>query len=428
MVLMNISQISNFADDTLTQYAQELSVAKNISLTQVYNALDTLRKFNVFEPSKLYKYRSDSIAVYILRNAAAGKITISFDNAITDFCSNIEDLVLLPLIHNEDTLKIKSNTISYAVVEHTTYNRLKKSVEDNFAQYRGQELSEYIDYTEHFKQYPQDLHTSTSITRILQYLQFLGLRDMLEEEYKVLPENSNSITMDESTTRFSSALWFNKIQSKVIVLAGIGGIGSYVALLLARMKPKALFLYDDDVVETVNMAGQLYSINDVGKKKVDALADICSSFALYDSVFAIPEKFTLTSEASDIMICGFDNMKARKLYYYKWINHVKELDDDTKKHCLFLDGRLAAEEFQVFCITGDDAYNQKLYETKYLFDDEQADATVCSYKQTSYMANMIGSMIVNLFVNFVANEVGGMRDLPFLTSYEGESLMFETQQ
>lgn len=194
------------------------------------------------------------------------------------------------------------------------------------------------------------------------------------------------------------------------------------------MKPKALFLYDDDEVETVNMAGQLYSINDVGKKKVDALADICSSFALYNSVFAIPEKFTLESEASDIMICGFDNMKARNLYYHKWLNHINSLDDDRKKHCLFLDGRLAAEEFQVFCITGDDAYNQKLYETKYLFDDEQADATVCSYKQTSYMANMIGSMIVNLFVNFVANEVGGMRDLPFLTSYEGESLMFETQQ
>ena len=194
------------------------------------------------------------------------------------------------------------------------------------------------------------------------------------------------------------------------------------------MKPEALFLYDDDKVETVNMAGQLYSINDVGKKKVDALADICSSFALYNSVFAIPEKFTLESEASDIMICGFDSMEARNLYYHKWLNHVNEIDTDLRKHCLFLDGRLAAEEFQVFCITGDDAYNQKLYETKYLFDDSQADATICSYKQTSYMANMIGSMIVNLFVNFVANEVGGMRDLPFLTSYEGESLMFETQQ
>lgn len=428
MELKNISQISNFTDDDLTQYAHSLSEEKNISLVRAYNALNALRKFNVLDPEKLYENGVDIIAAYIVRNAAAGKIVISFDNAITDFCNDAVNLVLLPLLHNEDTLKVTSGTISYVIVNRATYNKLKESSEDNFVHYKGQSLSEYIDYTEYFKRFPEDLHTNSGIIRVLQYLQFLGLRDMSEEESKVIPENSSSITMDESTTRFSSALWFNEIQNKVIILAGIGGIGSYVALLLARMKPKALFLYDDDEVETVNMAGQLYSINDVGKKKVDALADICSSFALYDSVFAIPEKFTLESEASDIMICGFDSMEARKLYYYKWLNHIKELDDDRKKHCLFLDGRLAAEEFQVFCITGDDAYNQKLYETKYLFDDDQADATVCSYKQTSYMANMIGSMIVNLFVNFVANEVGGMRDLPFLTSYEGESLMFETQQ
>ena len=428
MILMNISQISNFTDDDLTQYAHDISEEKNMPMTLVYNALDALRKFNVINPLQLYLRESDSIAVYILRNAADGKITINFGSAITNFCNNSDNLVLLPLLHNEDTLKVTSGTTSYVIISSTIYNKLQESSADNFAHYRNWELSDYIDYTEYFKQHPEDLHTSTNIIRVLQYLQFLGLRDMSEEESKVLPENSGSITMDESTTRFSSALWFNEIQKKIIILAGIGGIGSYIALLLARMKPKALFLYDDDEVETVNMAGQLYSINDVGKKKVDALADICSSFALYNSVFAIPEKFTLESEASDIMICGFDNMEARKLYYYKWTNHIKELDDDRKKHCLFLDGRLAAEEFQVFCITGDDAYNQKLYETKYLFDDSQADVTICSYKQTSYMANMIGSMIVNLFVNFVANEVGGMRDLPFLTSYEGESLMFETQQ
>lgn len=428
MELRNISQISNFTNDALTQYAHDLSEEKNMPLTLVYNALNELRKFDVSRPLKLYLHGSDSIAVYILRNAVAGKITIDFDNALTNFCSSLDDPILLPLLHNEDTLKVTSGTTSYVIISPAIYNELQESSTDNFAHYRDRELSDYIDYTEHFKQFPEDWHTNTSVTRVLQYLQFLGLRDMSEEESKVIPENSSSITMDESTTRFSSALWFKAIQNKVIVLAGIGGIGSYVALLLARMKPKALFLYDDDEVETVNMAGQLYSINDVGKKKVDALADICSSFALYDSVFAIPEKFTFESEASDIMICGFDNMKARNLYYHKWLNHINSLDDDRKKHCLFLDGRLAAEEFQVFCITGDDTYSQELYKTKYLFDDDQADATVCSYKQTSYMANMIGSMMVNLFVNFVANEVGGMRDLPFLTSYEGESLMFETQQ
>ena len=431
MELKTILQISNFTDDALAQYAQDLSEIKEMPLAVIYNALDALRKFNVYEPSKLYaSAKNDSIAVYILRNAAAGKITINFNDAIDGFCSNMDvnNTVLLPLLHNKDTLKVKSGTTSYVIINPTVYNRLQASSTGNFARYKGQELSNCIDYTEHFKLFPEELRTDTGVTRVLQYLQFLGLRDMSEEEYKIIPENSNSITMDESTTRFSSALWFKEIQNKVIVLAGIGGIGSYVALLLARMKPKALFLYDDDEVETVNMAGQLYSINDVGKKKVDALADICSSFALYNSVFAIPEKFTIESEASDIMICGFDNMRARNLYYHKWLNHINGLDDERKKHCLFLDGRLAAEEFQVFCITGDDAYNQNLYETKYLFDDDHADVTVCSYKQTSYMANMIGSMIVNLFVNFVANEVGGMRDLPFLTSYEGESLMFETQQ
>lgn len=430
MELMNISQISSLTDEALAQYAQGLSEEKNIPLTTVYNALDIFRKFDIRKPVQLYGYNSEdtTVAAYIARNAASGKITINFDSAITNFCAHIDSLILLPLLHNEDTLKVTSGTISYVVVNRDTCNELKESSEGGFTHFRGRALSEYINFTEYFKNSPEDICINRDIIRLLQYLQFLGLRDMSEEESKVIPENSSSITMDESTTRFSSALWFKEIQNKVIILAGIGGIGSYAALLLARMKPKALFLYDDDEVETVNMAGQLYSINDVGKKKVDALADICSSFALYNSVFAIPEKFTLESEASDIMICGFDSMKARKLYYYKWINHVNKLDDDKKKHCLFLDGRLAAEEYQVFCITGDDEYNQKLYETKYLFDDSQADATICSYKQTSYMANMIGSMIVNLFVNFVANEVGGMRDLPFLTSYEGESLMFETQQ
>ena len=179
----------------------------------------------------MYLHGSDSIAVYILRNAAAGKITINFNDAITDFCNSIYNLVLLPLLHNEDTLKVTSGTTSYAVVNHDTFNSLQESSEDNFAHYRDGKLSDYIDYTEHFKQHQEYLHTNTSIIRVLQYLQFLGLRDMSEEEYKIIPENSSSITMDESTTRFSSALWFNEIQKKVIILAGIGGIGRFGNLI-----------------------------------------------------------------------------------------------------------------------------------------------------------------------------------------------------
>lgn len=90
---------------------------------------------------------------------------------------------------------------------------------------------------------------------------------------------------------------------------------------------------------------------------------------------------------------------------------------------------MAAEKFQVLAITGDDEYNIKRYKDEFLFSDEEAEETLCSYKQTTYMANMIGSVMVNLFTNFMANKAGSPipRSLPFLTSYTGDFLMFNTE-
>lgn len=420
MDLKKLSEIANLSDDELQDYAVQLSVEQGYGVEQLVTAFKTLRLFNVCSPEEVYASRYTP--AYIFRKARqilseGGEVNlIDFEGVIKNFTLSVGSLCLVPLLIGNRTV--------YAVMPLSYLEALEESIDNGWTTIFGLDMDDWNWFEDmSFNTYNQHQR------RIAQYLDFLGIRSMTEGERNIIPPNSASLGIDESTTRFSSALWFNEIQNKVITLAGIGGIGSYVALLLARMKPKALFLYDDDVVETVNMAGQLYSINDVGKKKVNALADICSSFALYDSVFAIPEKYTIASEPSDIMICGFDNMAARNLFFHKWVSHVRTLSEEHRKHCLFLDGRLAAEEFQVFCITGDDAYNISLYERKYLFDDSQADATVCSYKQTSYMANMIGSMIVNLFVNFVANEVTeGIRDLPFLTTYEGESLMFNTEQ
>ena len=79
-----------------------------------------------------------------------------------------------------------------------------------------------------------------------------------------IPVNSATLQLQESTSRFSGAVWYEAIQQKSIILAGLGGIGSYVAFLLARMQPARITMYDDDRVEAVNMSGQLYSVTDVG--------------------------------------------------------------------------------------------------------------------------------------------------------------------
>lgn len=255
------------------------------------------------------------------------------------------------------------------------------------------------------------------------------LDQALEEAHQEIPINSATLLIDEATSRFSSAIWYEKIQEKTIILAGIGGIGSYVAFLLARMKPTSLFIYDDDVVEYINMSGQLYSKSDIGTSKVDALANMIKGYADYYNVFAIREKYTIECEATDIMICGFDNMKARKTFFNRWLAHVQSKSEEERKNCLYIDGRLAAEEFQILCIRGDDEYNINRYSNEFLFSDKEADETICSYKQTTFCANMIASYIVNLFVNFCANQCSPLidRDLPFFTSYNAETMYLKTE-
>ena len=69
------------------------------------------------------------------------------------------------------------------------------------------------------------------------------------------------------------------------------------------------------------------------------------------------------------------------------------------------------------------------YKKEWLFSDEVAENTVFFYKQTSFCANMIASVMVNLFVNFVSNKCDTVikRELPFMTSYDAINMLFRTR-
>lgn len=246
-----------------------------------------------------------------------------------------------------------------------------------------------------------------------------------------IPVNSQTITIDETTSRFSGAIWYEEIQKQTVTLAGVGGIGSYVGFLLSRLKPNRLIIYDPDRVETVNMSGQLYGQTDVGRYKCAALADMVMNYANYCNIVALDQRFEGGSDATDIMICGFDNMTARRTFYEKWKQRVLSYPagSDNRKKCLFIDGRLAAEEFQVLSIQGDDERAMAAYEDKWLFSDAEAEETICSYKQTTFMANMIASVMVNVFVNFIANQCGPIidRDVPFFISYDASTMFTKVE-
>lgn len=250
-----------------------------------------------------------------------------------------------------------------------------------------------------------------------------------EESKEVLKPNSKTLLIDETSSRFSSATWFDEITRQTVTLAGLGGIGSYLAFLLGRLKIARLCIYDDDVVDSTNLSGQFYTTTDVDSLKTQGIYLMLKLYCQYYGIISNPVKFNVTSPATDIMICGFDNMAARRLFFHKWRSHVYALTPEKKADCLYIDGRLAAEEFQVFCIKGTDNYLMDKYDKEWLFDDDEAEETLCSYKQTSFCANMIASVMVNLFVNFIANKCEPLieRELPFYTRYDAERMYFKTR-
>ena len=57
------------------------------------------------------------------------------------------------------------------------------------------------------------------------------LAQVIEEAHNEIPTNSGSLLVDESTSRFSSAIWYEAIQRKTVILAGVGGIGRFGNLI-----------------------------------------------------------------------------------------------------------------------------------------------------------------------------------------------------
>ena len=68
-----------------------------------------------------------------------------------------------------------------------------------------------------------------------------------------------------------------RLKSSVIGIAGLGGLGSAVAVALARIGVGRLVLVDFDVVEPSNLNRQQYFVDQVGLPKTEALAATCAA-------------------------------------------------------------------------------------------------------------------------------------------------------
>ena len=104
---------------------------------------------------------------------------------------------------------------------------------------------------------------------------------------------------------------YDNLQKASVGIAGVGGLGSHIAIALARIGVGNLVIVDFDVVEPSNLNRQMYQINQLGQKKVFAMKDNIQKINPYLNIAAIDKKidneniFSLFEDCS-IVIEAFD--------------------------------------------------------------------------------------------------------------------------
>ncbi|WP_022851156.1 sulfur carrier protein ThiS adenylyltransferase ThiF [Limisalsivibrio acetivorans] len=103
----------------------------------------------------------------------------------------------------------------------------------------------------------------------------------------------------------------NKLKRSKIGIAGLGGLGSNAAVSLARMGVGSLVMVDFDIVTPANINRQHYYIDQIGKKKTDALWESIErinpySEYVFKDVFLTSENAGEVFEGCDVVIEALD--------------------------------------------------------------------------------------------------------------------------
>lgn len=114
-----------------------------------------------------------------------------------------------------------------------------------------------------------------------------------------------------------------KIQQKLckgnVAIAGLGGLGSNVAILLARMGIGHLHIIDFDTVDITNLNRQQYFLEHIGMYKTDALKEQIIKINPYinilvDCVKVTEENIKQLFYKDDIICEAFDNPQTKAMF------------------------------------------------------------------------------------------------------------------
>lgn len=186
------------------------------------------------------------------------------------------------------------------------------------------------------------------------------------------------------------------VDSDVHVI-GVGAVGSYIALQLAKLGVKRVHLWDFDTVEEHNIPNQVYTQKDLGRKKTEAIRD-----HMLDNnpemEIVLHEKYE-AQPISGYVFMEVDSVELRL--------NILEINEFNKSIKYVFDGRIGLATGQVFSIDWHNSAAIENYRKLCSFKDSDADVAVSACGTTLSVAPSVlltAAEAVASFINAIKGE------------------------
>ncbi len=184
--------------------------------------------------------------------------------------------------------------------------------------------------------------------------------------------------------------YFPRESIRPVTIIGAGAIGSNIATMLARMGANDITVYDEDSVDSHNIAPSAYGSGDFATAKVDALRSIIARDTEV-SIIAKRRMYAGEKLKGTIIVC-VDSMHARKLVW----NRVK----NNPLVDIVIDTRTAEKFWQVFAIEPCKPDDIAHYEHFLAYEDAQAAPQMCGLHGIIFVSLAVAAEVGENLANF----------------------------
>jgi len=181
---------------------------------------------------------------------------------------------------------------------------------------------------------------------------------------------------------------------KVIGIVGLGGLGGFVSEEVARLNPKKIIIFDQDIFQESNLNRQLYSsFDNIGKNKADVTSSNLKkiSHSIIESYNEFVDESNIDKlKECDIVFDCLDNIKSR-LILSEYL---------SKNNIPLIHGAISSTFGEVIlCLPERD-----------ILKDFYKDKDEIKVSTNSYSVSMIASLEVALMAKYFKNDYKDLID------------------